>query len=114
MLTAFQVERVAYVGDGEIVCRACAVAEYEAIEAGDGQDSTPLDDMSWAEDDQAIEVVLGYAPVSRFEMDEYDASASADGLGDGHEECACTLGVNCDECGGEIVEAFYDDYEHQA
>lgn len=98
MLTAFQVETVAFLTDGGFICSDCAHKAFE-------EDPAETADLR---------------PVSRYEMDEYDSENSRDWFSDretddepDHTECACTMGVSCDECGGEIVEPFEDTYAHQ-
>lgn len=91
MLTGFQIERIGYLADGEFLCRPCVVDEYEELEAGDGQESQSLDAMSWAEDDEAVETVLGHTPYDRYSLDE-----------------SFPEGLDCGRCGREIVEAAED------
>jgi hypothetical protein len=84
MLTAFQVERVAYFGDGFAVCRKCAIARY--VEEGGTEEH--LDALSWREDDALIEKLTGLEG-----LDRYSAETSfAEG------------GLYCDTCTEAIVE----------
>jgi hypothetical protein len=109
MLTAFQVERVAYLTDGGVICRGCAISRFES-EAGVEFDEP----ATWEQDDLAFEGI-DLTPLSRFSVDELDSGEGIhDDDPDAPEDCGCTYGVSCDECNGEIVEPFVDEYAHQA
>lgn len=83
MLSGFQIERIAYLGEGEVICRDCAIAQLEEPVA-DELDAT----TTWMDDDEIIETATDLRPLSRYEVDEGWA-----------EE-----GLWCGECSEEIVE----------
>lgn len=104
MLTAFQCEVVAFWTDGGLVCRDCAVRDFE---------------------DQGGERVSEYRPVIRYGLDEYQSESSYDWDGEcplgnetpiraGEDSCSCAHAVVCDDCGDEILEAYEDDWSHVA
>lgn len=91
MLTASQCAVVAFIGDGEIICRDCAI---ERLDNGD----------------------LGVVnPVIQYEADTDQAERWAgESLEDiwGEDEAPnhtdeCLPAYLCDACGGEIVEAYH-------
>lgn len=85
MLTASQIQRVAYIGDDGIVCRSCVendVANHLGEEASD-----VLTYLNWEDDDAFVEDRLGLQPVISYEVDEQFPG-----------------GLWCDACGGTIAE----------
>ena len=83
MLTAYQVSTGAYVTeDFELLCERC-------FDYGDTY----------------------CRPVSNYSLDEWQAGQSDCYEGeDGHvEDCECLPAVECEQCGGELLEACVDD-----
>jgi hypothetical protein len=82
MLTGFQVSTGAYISDGyELLCESC----FE-----NGNDYC--------------------RPISNYELDEWQVSAT-DGMLEDEEHaeyCACSVPVNCEDCGHALREAFED------
>jgi hypothetical protein len=83
LLTSYQCQTAAWVTDGAIICTQCAAnGETREMHA-----------------------------ISRYEVDEYDSESSRDYEGDEDEhveDCECTYGITCDDCGTEIVEPYVD------
>lgn len=86
MLTSAQVAVVGFVNEyGEFICRNDA---HDLFDQGDAD---------------------GLRPVIQYELDEYDVQVSQDYfLGEpGHaDDCYCTNGVVCEECGNDIIEPY--------
>ncbi len=96
MLTAAQVETVAYVTDDGIVCKDCAFITFE--NAGG-------------------EAVAEYRPLIQYEADEWLGELSEGSeigpegdFPDCTEDCA-PIALTCEQCWQEIVEAYH--YGHE-
>ena len=110
MLTAYQVETVAYVGDGSIVCRECAISRYGTVaitSLDQGLDEFAPPDVS---------------PLIRYELEEYLSETSwelaaervddrlngrwpelRDELVQREWDSHSNDGYPCDDCGVEIT-----------
>lgn len=83
MLTGYQVETIAgYTEHGEILCLECAADEYTKA-------------------------------LSRYELDEEQSQRAYAGYYEGEDDhveddCECCPGVDCERCGAELVEPYYD------
>jgi len=90
MLTAAQCEVVAFASEnGEIFCTECA---HNAMDEG--------------------EDVSGYSPWIAYVADEYQSERAnelgiEDGLPEGCTEDCMPFALECENCGGEIVEAYH-------
>ena len=81
MLTGYQCETVAYIGDGFVVCRECAVKQSS--------------ELSIEKADRGLVNTSGLDPISRFSAEE---EWSFEGL-------------YCEDCGTEIVEPSIEEEE---
>lgn len=97
MLTAFQCEVVAFQSEyGDLFCYDCA---HAMLNEG---------------------ALPSVEPVIRYSLDEYQEQQGYEYCGEeeapwgeGSTECACAPEILCDECGTELVEAYYDAYFHE-
>jgi hypothetical protein len=61
MLDARQAETIAYIGDGEIICRQCAIDNWGALTI------SKLDEGLWSRADGEL------SPLSRYDVDTYNS-----------------------------------------
>lgn len=101
MLTGYQVETIAYMTDGAIICRTCAESDYSTL---------TLDKIDRGLPSVADDVI---SPLSRYSIDEYlseSASECADQDFDydsdpvGWQSCYDLAAeyYPCDNCGADI------------
>lgn len=83
MMTGFQMEIVAVMGEGEAFCLGCAGENYDPEDA-----------------------------LSRYSADEFLDTARSEYGDEDHQDCACTNGYYCGGCGDEIVEPYVDEISH--
>ncbi len=90
MLTNYQIERVGYLTDGDVICRDCAVKDY-AVSEDANYTVEELEELGWGEDDQELETTLEVSALDRYSAEEN-----------------WPQGLSCGDCGTEIVETDSD------
>lgn len=87
MLTAHQCEIIAYIGDGEIICRECAVAQESTV---------TIEKL-----DAGLSACTSLQPLIRYEVDEYNSERA-------HEYVEYELGLTWSDDPDAYDKAFED------